>query len=64
MEDSLEKMSDEELKRRYIGLWESVNVFECFSSKDLIELEVIAQELEKRGYEVTETRKPRIRRIK
>jgi len=57
-------MSDEELKNRYISLWESVFVVECFSSRDLMELEAIAQELEKRGYEVTETKKPRIRRIK
>ena len=64
MADSLEKMSDEELKNRYISLWESVFVVKCFSSRDLIELEAIAQELEKRGYEVTETKKPRIRRIK
>jgi hypothetical protein len=61
---SLREMSDEELKNRYISLWESVYVLECYSSRDLIELEAIAQELERRGYEVTESRKPRIRKIK
>jgi hypothetical protein len=61
---ALGEMSDEELKSRYISLWESVFVVECFGSKDLIELEAIAQELERRGYEVTESRKPRIRRIR
>jgi hypothetical protein len=61
---SLSEMSDEELKRRYVSLWESVFVVECFGSKDLLELEAIAQELENRGYEVTETRKPRIRKVR
>jgi hypothetical protein len=57
-------MSDEELKRRFISLWQSVYEFECYGSHDLIELEVIAQELERRGYEITEVRKPRIRKTK
>ena len=61
---SLSEMSDEELKRRFISLWQSVYEFECFGSHDLIELEVIAQELERRGYEITEVRKPRIRKTK
>jgi hypothetical protein len=61
---SLSEMSDEELKRRFISLWQSVYEFECYGSHDLIELEVIAQELERRGYEITEVRKPRIRKTK
>jgi hypothetical protein len=61
---SLSEMSDEELKRRLISLWQSIYELECYGSHDLIELEVIAQELERRGYEVTETRKPRIRKVR
>jgi len=61
---SLSEMSDEELKNRYISLWESIFVVECYGSRDLIDMEAIAQELERRGYQVTESRKPRIRKIK
>jgi hypothetical protein len=58
----LEKIPDQELKNRFISLWENIFEFECYGIHDLIELEAIAQELERRGYEVTETRKPRIRK--
>jgi hypothetical protein len=64
IEMELEKLSDRELKNRFISLWQNVYEFECFGSHDLIELEVIAQELERRGYEITEVRKPRIRKTK
>jgi len=61
---SLEKMTDKQLKDRYISLWESINVIECFGSRDVLECEMIARELEKRGYEVSEARKPRIRKVR
>jgi|GEM_PF-3904202 len=57
-------MSDEELKNRYLALWDAIHVADCFGSRDLIEMEAIAQELEKRGYEVTEVCKPRIRKVR
>jgi hypothetical protein len=60
----LEKLSDRELKRRFISLWQSVYEFECYSVHDLIELEATAQELERRGYEITEVRKPKIQKAK
>ena len=60
----LEKISDKELKNRFISLWESIFLFECYGTHDLLELEVLAQELEKRGYEITEIRRPRIRKIR
>jgi hypothetical protein len=60
----LEKLSDRELKRRFISLWQSVYEFECYSVHDLIELETTAQELERRGYEITEVRKPKIQKAK
>jgi hypothetical protein len=59
----LEKLSDRELKNRFISLWQNIFEYECYSHPhDLIELELIAQELERRGYEITEVRKPRIRK--
>jgi len=64
MSEWLKSLSDEELKRRYVSLWESIFVVECFGSRDVIELEMLAQELERRGYEVGEVRKPRIRKIR
>jgi len=60
----LKKQTDEQLKKHYMSLWESIFVIECFGSKDLIELELTAQELERRGYEITEVRKPRIRKVR
>jgi hypothetical protein len=60
----LEKLSDRELKRRFISLWQSVYEFECYGVHDLIELEATAQELERRGYEITEVRKPKIQKAK
>ena len=47
-------MSDEELINRYISLYESVNIVECFGSRDVTELYVVEGELLKRGYEFRE----------
>lgn len=63
IEEWLRKLSDKELKEHFISLWESIYLVECFSSRDLIELELTARELERRGYEITEGT-PRIRKAK
>ncbi|MEM1589926.1 MAG: hypothetical protein QW175_05865 [Candidatus Bathyarchaeia archaeon] len=60
----LEKIPDRELKNRFISLWHSIFVSECYGTSDLLELEVLAYELERRGYEISETRKPLIRKRK
>ena len=53
-EKSLEEMTVKELKQRYISLYESIHVVECFNTYDLLELEAIEQELNRRGYHVAE----------
>jgi hypothetical protein len=60
----LENIPDEELKKRFISLWECIYVHECYGGHDVVELIALANELERRGYEVTEVSKPRIRRVK
>lgn len=62
MVKKLEEMTDEELKRQFISLYESIYVSECFGSRDVLELEMIARELERRGYEITE--EPKIRKVR
>jgi hypothetical protein len=58
----LEKISDKELKNRYISLWENIYEFDCYGTHDLVELEALASELKRRGYDVGERRKPVIRK--
>ncbi|MEM2385773.1 MAG: hypothetical protein QXO67_02215 [Candidatus Bathyarchaeia archaeon] len=59
----LEKIPDRELKNRFISLWHSIFDYECYGISDLLELQALADELERRGY-ISETRKPLIRKRK
>jgi hypothetical protein len=61
---SLENIPDKELKKRFIALWEAIYVSECYGGHDVVELIALANELERRGYEVTEVSRPRIRKIR
>jgi len=46
--------STEELKRDYTSLYGSVVVADVYNSQDIIRMEIIEQELDKRGIEVSE----------
>jgi hypothetical protein len=39
-----------ELKKEFTALWEAVNVLECYSVRDLYDLDGVSAELERRGY--------------
>jgi len=47
-------MSNEKLKERYINLYQSIFITECYNSNDYIELYAIEMELLKRGYRFVE----------
>jgi len=47
-------MTDQELINDAKGLYFSCYVNECYNSKDLVRLEAIYDELEKRGYSIEE----------
>jgi hypothetical protein len=53
-EKDVDEMSDEELKREYLALWDAIYVSDCYSTYDVIRLMAIADELERRGYELVE----------
>ncbi|WP_309492707.1 hypothetical protein [Candidatus Hecatella orcuttiae] len=50
-----EELGDEELKSRYLSLYEAVFVVECFGSHDVYELMALEDELARRGYRVRES---------
>lgn len=45
-----------QLKDRALSCWSAVYQLDCFSSHDLLELEAVQAELEKRGYECQESK--------
>ena len=51
----ISEMKDEELIDLVKGLYNSIHVVECYSSRDLILFEAAVEELERRGYRVCET---------
>lgn len=50
--EELASTSDKELINRAQGLHDVIYVAECYGSKDMLRLDAIVRELEKRGYEV------------
>jgi hypothetical protein len=50
------EMTDAELISMYRGLWQSVNIIECFGTSDLFNMKRALRELENRGYESKETK--------
>jgi len=60
----VEEMSDEEFKQELLSLWESMLLFDCCGFNDLFRFRVVREELERRGYEVAEMRKPVIRKAR
>jgi hypothetical protein len=50
-------MSDNQLIGEALALYDSIYVREGYGGKDMLYLDAITAELEKRGYEVTETKK-------
>jgi len=47
-------LTDEELKEKYLALYQSVRVIGCYSTRDLIELDLLEEELLRRGYRIFE----------
>jgi len=50
-------MSDNQLIGEALALYDSIHVIECYGGKDMLYLNAVTAELEKRGYEVTDTNK-------
>jgi hypothetical protein len=61
-EKDVDEMSDEDLKREYLALWDALYVSECYSTYDIARFRAVAEELEHRGYELTE--RPVIRKVR
>lgn len=59
----MEKMSDRELRKRYLSLFQSIYVSQCYSSSDVVEFIQVEDELLRRGYTVREGM-PRIRKTR
>jgi len=55
-------LSDVELKDRYKTYYDAIYNFDCFGVKDIAQVELMERELERRGYEVIETKKPIIKK--
>ncbi|HRZ18921.1 MAG TPA: hypothetical protein P5136_02600 [Methanofastidiosum sp.] len=55
--------TDKELIRLAKNLYGAIYDFECFASHDLREYEWVCAELEKRGYEITESKTISIEKI-
>lgn len=49
------KLSDAELIAMFKDFYESVHITDCFGTQDLIELNMLERELERRGYEIRAT---------
>lgn len=54
--------SDKYLKDLFISCYDAIINLECFSSRDVQLLNMAEVELERRGYEISETSKPKIRK--
>ena len=52
--ETVKEWSVEELQENYVDLWEMVERIECYGINDLMLKEMIAQELERRGYQIYE----------
>lgn len=50
----LKDMTVKQLKSDYLKLYNQIEIVDCFGTKDIIRYQAIAQELEKRGYEIQE----------
>jgi hypothetical protein len=46
----ISEMTTEDLKKEAAGLFQSVYVFECCGARDIVSLQVMCDELEKRGW--------------
>lgn len=62
MDKPIGELSTWELKRRYLSAYQMVEVVECFGTRDVVEMELCARELERRGYEIG-AGTPSIRRV-
>jgi len=62
--EGLSKNSTQNLKKEYLGLNDAIEKFKCFGTKDITRREVIATELERRGYEISDTSEVTFTRIK
>lgn len=56
-------MEDEELIRMVKGLYSAIYINDCFGVSDLLNLSGAQQELEKRGYVLTETSELAVRKL-
>lgn len=54
---SIKEQTDKELINLVNGLFDSLYITECFGTKDMLLYEAGCRELEKRGYQVNETKK-------
>jgi len=54
MEVKIRDMSDEQLIELFKGLYEAIYVAECYGAADLVLIEAVAEELERRGYKIVE----------
>jgi len=52
LHDYAKSLTNKALVKEWATLWESINIIECFSSRDLLLEYILAQELEYRGYEL------------
>jgi hypothetical protein len=48
----LKEMTDEQLKNEYISYWETINVVECYGTRDLMWIDSVERELRRRGFEI------------
>ena len=53
-ENPLRELSDEELISRLKALYDSIYNVRCYSYRDLLMLEAVSDELERRGYVIRE----------
>jgi len=54
MEKPLNEWEDEKLIRQAKSLYIDIFVIECFATHDLLEFEAIEDEIEKRGYSISQ----------
>lgn len=46
------ELNDQELQTEYKSLHHSINVVDCFDSRDVLRLEVLGKELRRRGFQI------------
>lgn len=48
----INKLTDKELQSEYKSLHYSIDMVDCFGSKDILRMELLEQELQQRGFQI------------